>query len=259
MQFVVLNIIYTRPYSYKGQNKMYFLVRFFFVMCKIMYRIKCTFYVDSCHSYSKLITTYFMTISSKKLKKFHLLLFRLNRSFSFDFSTACKVKFWPLALTYPLTRPLKHRTSNLTATSHSSNEAISVVKILRVLRVLRPLRAINRAKGLKVSYSSCQGLGSSLSRILGGVASLPCFVNCVIDFFSSAWLVFAALTHFRLHPSVHCFINTDPVLKSFKAKTTNDLWMKMKLIKVQYKPSKLVKSWEKRLKRLSKKRVMKSK
>uniref|UniRef100_A0A8B9JHF7 Calcium channel, voltage-dependent, L type, alpha 1D subunit, a n=1 Tax=Astyanax mexicanus TaxID=7994 RepID=A0A8B9JHF7_ASTMX len=30
--------------------------------------------------------------------------------------------------------------------------AISVVKILRVLRVLRPLRAINRAKGLKVTY-----------------------------------------------------------------------------------------------------------
>lgn len=30
--------------------------------------------------------------------------------------------------------------------------AISVVKILRVLRVLRPLRAINRAKGLKVSW-----------------------------------------------------------------------------------------------------------
>jgi Ion transport protein len=33
-----------------------------------------------------------------------------------------------------------------------SNEAISVVKILRVLRVLRPLRAINRAKGLKVTF-----------------------------------------------------------------------------------------------------------
>ena len=33
------------------------------------------------------------------------------------------------------------------------DRAMSVVKILRVLRVLRPLRAINRAKGLKVSYS----------------------------------------------------------------------------------------------------------
>uniref|UniRef100_A0A8B9JLZ7 Calcium channel, voltage-dependent, L type, alpha 1D subunit, a n=1 Tax=Astyanax mexicanus TaxID=7994 RepID=A0A8B9JLZ7_ASTMX len=32
------------------------------------------------------------------------------------------------------------------------SSAISVVKILRVLRVLRPLRAINRAKGLKVTY-----------------------------------------------------------------------------------------------------------
>ncbi|XP_076310649.1 muscle calcium channel subunit alpha-1-like isoform X3 [Tachypleus tridentatus] len=35
------------------------------------------------------------------------------------------------------------------------NEAISVVKILRVLRVLRPLRAINRAKGLKGKFFSC--------------------------------------------------------------------------------------------------------
>ena len=32
------------------------------------------------------------------------------------------------------------------------DRAMSVVKILRVLRVLRPLRAINRAKGLKVSF-----------------------------------------------------------------------------------------------------------
>jgi hypothetical protein len=36
------------------------------------------------------------------------------------------------------------------------DRAISVVKILRVLRVLRPLRAINRAKGLKVSFCCCE-------------------------------------------------------------------------------------------------------
>ncbi|XP_043784071.1 muscle calcium channel subunit alpha-1-like [Apis laboriosa] len=45
--------------------------------------------------------------------------------------------------------------SSLISMSFSSG-AFSVVKVLRVLRVLRPLRAINRAKGLKVSFfSSC--------------------------------------------------------------------------------------------------------
>lgn len=34
-----------------------------------------------------------------------------------------------------------------------NSKEISVVRILRVVRVLRPLRAINRAKGLKVSYT----------------------------------------------------------------------------------------------------------
>lgn len=44
----------------------------------------------------------------------------------------------------------------LFSSSVSSSGAFSVVKVLRVLRVLRPLRAINRAKGLKVSFfSSC--------------------------------------------------------------------------------------------------------
>ena len=37
------------------------------------------------------------------------------------------------------------------------SSAINVVKILRVLRVLRPLRAINRAKGLKVSWAGLGG------------------------------------------------------------------------------------------------------
>ncbi|XP_025411039.1 muscle calcium channel subunit alpha-1 isoform X8 [Sipha flava] len=51
--------------------------------------------------------------------------------------------------------------SKMASTQNFSAGPMSLVKVLRVLRVLRPLRAINRAKGLKGKFFSCNDLSKT--------------------------------------------------------------------------------------------------
>lgn len=66
-------------------------------------------------------------------------------------STNTTVCSWSLTATFQLSAAVCQTRRSFGRFCFSSG-AFSVVKVLRVLRVLRPLRAINRAKGLKVSF-----------------------------------------------------------------------------------------------------------